>query len=139
MAKTVQQILRLETRGRGFVNFTPELGEVVRQSAVVNGLCTVFVRHTSASLLIQENADPAVLRDLERWLGELAPEARPWEHDDEGPDDMPAHARSAITRTNESIPISAGRLVLGTWQAIYLWEHRARPHVREVFVHVSGE
>jgi secondary thiamine-phosphate synthase enzyme len=99
----------------------------------------VFVRHTSASLVIQENADPAVLRDLERWLSELAPETRPWEHDDEGPDDMPAHAKSALTRTNETIPISGGRLVLGTWQAVYLWEHRARPHQREVFVHLSGE
>jgi secondary thiamine-phosphate synthase enzyme len=80
-----------------------------------------------------------VLRDLARWLGELAPESRNWEHDDEGPDDMPAHARSALTRTSEVVPISGGRLALGTWQAIYLWEHRSRPHLRRVLVHVSGE
>jgi secondary thiamine-phosphate synthase enzyme len=103
------------------------------------GVCTVFVRHTSASLVIQENADPAVLRDLERWMSELAPEARNWEHDDEGPDDMPAHARSALTRSSEAIPIVDGRLALGTWQALYLWEHRRRPHRRELVVSVVGD
>jgi secondary thiamine-phosphate synthase enzyme len=139
MSRIVQRTLTLTTRGRGFTNLSAELSSIVRASGVSAGLCTVFVRHTSASLVIQENADPAVLRDLERWLSELAPETRRWEHDDEGPDDMPAHARSALTRTNETIPISDGRLVLGTWQAVYLWEHRARPHQREVFVHVAGE
>jgi secondary thiamine-phosphate synthase enzyme len=139
MSKIVQRVLKLETPGRGLSNLTSELSEVVRTSGVVRGLCTVFVRHTSASLVIQENADPAVLRDLVRWLGDLAPETRRWEHDDEGPDDMPAHAKSAVTRTSETIPISDGRLVLGTWQAVYLWEHRAHPHRREVFVHVAGE
>jgi secondary thiamine-phosphate synthase enzyme len=139
MSRIVQQTLALTTRGRGFSNISSQLNAIVREAGIVRGLCTVFVRHTSASLLIQENADPAVLRDLERWLSELAPETRRWEHDDEGSDDMPAHAKSALTRTNETIPISGGRLVLGTWQAVYLWEHRARPHQREVFVHLSGD
>ena len=103
------------------------------------GLCTVFVRHTSASLVIQENADPAVLRDLERWMAEQVPRARSWEHDDEGPDDMPAHVRGAITKTSESVPLVNGRLGLGTWQAIYLWEHRDRPHTRQLIVHVFGD
>jgi secondary thiamine-phosphate synthase enzyme len=134
-----QKILEVRSAGRGFVDLTPEIGRVVRDSGVEVGLCTIFVQHTSASLVIQENADPAVLRDLARWLGELAPESRSWEHDDEGPDDMPAHARSALTRTSEVVPVSGGRLALGTWQAIYLWEHRSRPHLRRVLVHVSGE
>src|SRR5665811_2533713 len=106
------------------------VARVVSDSGITTGLCTVFVQHTSASLVIQENADPAVLRDLARFMADLAPESRPWEHDDEGPDDMPAHARSALTKTSETIPVSAGRLALGTWQALYLWEHRARPHTR---------
>jgi secondary thiamine-phosphate synthase enzyme len=88
--------------------------------------------------LIQENADPRVLADLERWVAELAPESRAWEHDDEGPDDMPAHARSMITRTAETVPVTSGRLALGTWQALYLWEHRFRPHRRELVVTVIG-
>ena len=134
-----QKTLELRSTGRGFVDLTAEIGRVVAESGVQRGLCAIFVQHTSASLVIQENADPAVLRDLERWFAEIAPEARRWEHDDEGPDDMPAHARSALTRTSELIPISDGRLALGTWQAIYLWEHRARPHSRRVLVHVSGE
>jgi secondary thiamine-phosphate synthase enzyme len=99
----------------------------------------VFVQHTSASLLIQENADPRVLRDLERFVDDLAPESRAWEHDDEGPDDMPAHAKSALTKTSETIPVSAGALALGTWQGLYLWEHRSRPHHRSLVVHVHGE
>jgi secondary thiamine-phosphate synthase enzyme len=135
----VQHTLVLKTSGKGFSNFTREVSEIVARAGVVRGLCTLFVRHTSASLVIQENADPAVLRDLARWFAELAPESRAWEHDDEGRDDMPAHARSVLTRTSESIPIDNGRLVLGTWQGIYLWEHRARGHTREVFVHIAGE
>ncbi len=133
-----QHELTIATSPRGFADITAEIARVVRASGVRVGLCTVFVRHTSASLLIQENADPAVLADLGRWLAELAPEARAWEHDAEGPDDMPAHARSAVTRTSESIPIARGELTLGTWQAIYLWEHRARSHRRAVVVHVAG-
>ena len=102
----------------------------------------MFVRHTSASLTIQENADPAVLRDLQRWIDWVAPE-RPafgaWEHDDEGPDDMPAHVRSVVTHTSETIPITNGKLALGTWQAIYLWEHRTAPHSRRIVVTIVGE
>jgi secondary thiamine-phosphate synthase enzyme len=133
-----QETLEIRTTGAGFVNVGREVEGVVRRSGVVVGLCTVFVQHTSASLIIQENADPAVLRDLQRWMADLAPETRTWEHDDEGDDDMPAHARSALTRTSESIPVRDGRLVLGTWQGLYLWEHRRLPHVRRLVVHVAG-
>ena len=128
----------METAGKGFTDITARIAEVVQRSRVQLGVCVVFIRHTSASLVIQENADPAVLRDLERWISELAPEQRNWEHDDEGPDDMPAHARSALTKTSESIPISGGRLALGTWQALYVWEHRRRAHRREIVVQISG-
>jgi len=134
-----QRTHTVSSRGKGFTNITEALREVVSASGVKTGLCTVFVQHTSASLVIQENADPAVLRDLERWLSDLAPESRRWEHDDEGPDDMPAHARSALTKTSEVIPVTDGRLALGTWQGVYLWEHRARPHQRRIIVHVSGD
>jgi secondary thiamine-phosphate synthase enzyme len=134
-----QETLEVRTGGRGFVDVTSEIEAVVRRSGIETGLCTVFVQHTSASLMIQENADPAVLRDLGRWLSELAPESRRWEHDAEGPDDMPAHARSAVTRTSEVIPVGRGRLCLGTWQALYVWEHRARAHVRRLVVHVAGD
>ena len=134
-----QTTLEVRTPGRGFTNLTARVAQAVAESGVRTGLCTVFVRHTSASLVTQENADPRVLRDLERWLADLAPEKRAWEHDDEGPDDMPAHAKSAVTRSSESVPVARGKLALGTWQAIYLWEHRARGHVREVVVHVAGE
>lgn len=133
-----QETIEVKTHGRGFTDVTSQLSRVVAASGVQNGICNVFIQHTSASLLIQENADPAVLRDLQRWLSDLAPEARPWEHDDEGPDDMPAHARSAVTRSNEAVPVVGGRLALGTWQAIYVWEHRARPHARRLVVHVMG-
>ena len=135
---TYQETLRVKTEPRGFVNISRSLADIVERSGVVTGLCTVFVRHTSASLVIQENADPAVLRDLAAWISDLAPESRRWEHDAEGADDMPAHARSAITRSSENIPVGGGRLVLGTWQAVYLWEHRAWSHTRDVVVHVSG-
>lgn len=133
-----QASIEARTKGRGFTDVTEAVARVVAESGVQTGLCTVFLRHPSASLVIQENADPAVLRDLERWISDLAPEARPWEHDDEGPDDMPAHAKSAITRASENVPVVRGRLALGTWQAIYVWEHRARPHTRELVVQVLG-
>jgi len=135
----VQQTLEVGTRGRGFSDITRQVAAIVERSSIARGICTVFVQHTSASLLIQENADPRVLSDLAAFMAELAPESRAWEHDDEGPDDMPAHARSALTRTSETIPVSAGRLALGTWQALYLWEHRARAHRRQVVVTVIGE
>ncbi len=134
-----QRTLEIATSGEGLSDITGRVQEVVRESGVRTGLCTVFVQHTSASLVIQENADRAVLRDLSRWLAELAPTDRAWEHDAEGEDDMPAHARSALTRTSETIPVAGGSLALGTWQALYLWEHRSRPHRRHLVVHVSGE
>jgi secondary thiamine-phosphate synthase enzyme len=134
-----QQLLEIRTPGRGFTDLTDRIATIVAESRVMTGACSVFVQHTSASLIIQENADPSVLRDLGRWMASLAPEARDWEHDTEGADDMPAHARAVLTRSSEVIPISRGRLALGTWQAIYLWEHRSRSHLRRVVVHVSGD
>jgi secondary thiamine-phosphate synthase enzyme len=107
---------------------------------VEEGLCTVFVRHTSASLVIQENADPTVQRDLEAFISRLVPDGDPlFLHDAEGPDDMPAHVKAALLKTSEQVPVRGGDLVLGTWQGLYLWEHRSRPHRREVVVHVLGE
>lgn len=137
--KQLQRLLAVDTQPYSFHDISRHVAEVVHDSGITTGLCVVFVRHTSASLVIQENADPAVLRDLERWARELAPESRSWEHDDEGPDDMPSHARSAMTRTSESIPITEGRLALGTWQGLYVWEHRRSPHRRSIVVHVLGE
>jgi secondary thiamine-phosphate synthase enzyme len=134
-----QEVLEIPSRGRGFVDITRQVAGCVAASGVRIGTCSIFVQHTSASLVIQENADPAVLRDLQRWMDDLAPEKRAWEHDAEGPDDMPAHARTALTRSSETIPIADNRLLLGTWQAIYLWEHRQRAHRRRVIVHVAGE
>jgi secondary thiamine-phosphate synthase enzyme len=131
--------VEIRSNGRGFTNVTSQVQAVVTRSGLRTALCTVFIQHTSASLVIQENADPNVLRDLGGWLADLAPESRPWIHDDEGPDDMPAHARSAITKTSETIPVSAARLALGTWQGLYVWEHRARPHTRTLVVHIAGE
>jgi secondary thiamine-phosphate synthase enzyme len=128
----------IETRPRASHDVTQQVQEFVARSGVRDGLCTVFVRHTSASLVIQENADPSVQRDLRGWLADLAPESRRWAHDTEGADDMPAHARSAITRTSETIPVAAGRLALGTWQGLFLWEHRAQPHRRRLLLTVLG-
>jgi secondary thiamine-phosphate synthase enzyme len=137
--RQLQSTLAIETRGASFHDITRQVDAVVRASGIVTGMCVVFLRHTSASLVIQENADPAVLRDLGRWMGELAPEKRAWEHQDEGPDDMPSHARSAVTRSSETIPVTGGKLALGTWQGLYIWEHRQRAHRRQVIVHVLGE
>ena len=134
-----QETLRIQTR-RGLNPLTDQLREVVARSQLRTGLCTVFVCHTSASLVIQENADPSARRDLEAFFARLVPEGDPlYSHVAEGPDDMPSHIRSALTSTSETIPIRDGRLVLGTWQGLYLWEHRARSHQRSVVVHVSGE
>jgi len=131
--------LSVATR-RGLTEITPSVGEVVRDAAVRDGLCTVFVRHTSASLVIQENADPTVRSDLEAFFSRLVPDGdRLFRHTDEGPDDMPAHVKAALLKTSEQIPVRDGALVLGTWQGLYLWEHRDRPHRREVVVHVLGE
>lgn len=131
--------LSVESR-RGLIEITPSVLRVVQGSGVSDGLCTVFLRHTSASLVIQENADPSVRRDLEAFLNRLVPEGdRVYTHTLEGDDDMPAHVKAALTRTSEQIPIRGGTLVLGTWQGIYLWEHRSGRHHREVVVHVLGE
>ncbi|MEA5449189.1 secondary thiamine-phosphate synthase enzyme YjbQ [Leptolyngbya sp. CCNP1308] len=133
-----QQVLTLRSRGKSLQRFTAEVEQVVRASGVETGLCTVFLRHTSASLIIQENADPDVLVDLENFLSKLVPEGNHYIHSTEGPDDMPAHIRTVLTHTSETIPVMQGRLALGTWQGIYLWEHRARGAAREVVVHVTG-
>jgi secondary thiamine-phosphate synthase enzyme len=125
--KLAQHEVRIQTRGKSLLDISDRIAAVVAESRVTTGLCTVFVQHTSASLVIQENADPAVRRDLARFMSELVPESRSWEHDDEGADDMPAHARAALTSTSEVIPVVDGRLALGTWQGLFLWEHRARP------------
>ena len=137
--KLYQRVLSLPTRGRGLQDVTAEIARVVADSGVTTGLCTVFVRHTSASLVIQENADPAVLRDLAKWMERVAPEGAGYEHDTEGPDDMPAHLRASVTRSSEAIPVTRGVLALGTWQALYLWEHRRVGQRRELVVHVAGE
>ena len=133
-------VLRVQTPGRALVEITRQVGAWVDESGFVDGLLTVFVRHTSASLLIQENADPEVRRDLERFLARLVPDGdRLFEHRAEGADDMPAHVRSALTQTQLSIPLVDRRLVLGAWQGIYLYEHRTRGHLREVVLHLLGE
>jgi len=130
----------LPTRGRGFYDFTGAVKELVDKSLLKTGLATLHLQHTSASLLIQENADPEVRRDLERFFSKLAPDGDPlFHHTSEGDDDMPAHVRTALTTVNLSIPIVERRLALGTWQGIYLWEHRTAPHRRRVTVHLLGE
>lgn len=132
--------LVIPTRGRGLHEFTTEAGRFVHDQRIGAGLLTAFCRHTSASLLIQENADPAVQRDLERFLARLVPDGDPiFEHDDEGDDDMPAHVRAALTQTSLAIPVVGGRLALGTWQGLYLYEHRNSNHQREVVLHLVGE
>lgn len=133
-----QKLLRVPTIGKSLYNITPKVEAIVADSGIDTGLCTLFLRHTSASLLIQENADPNVLTDLANFMAKLVPESANYIHDDEGPDDMPAHIRTAITHTSEHIPINRGHLVLGTWQGIYIWEHRQRNHNRELVVHISG-
>lgn len=133
-------VIRIETRGRGLTEITDRVVAWLRESKLRHGLLTLFVRHTSASLLIQENADPEVRRDLERFFARLVPDGDPlFEHTTEGPDDMPAHVRAALTQTQLSIPLVDGRLMLGTWQGIYLYEHRRANHAREVVAHVIGE
>ena len=133
-----QTLLRVSTLGKSLYNITPKIEAIVADSGVETGLCTLFLRHTSASLIIQENADPNVLTDLANFMAKLVPESDNYIHDDEGPDDMPAHIRTAITHTSEHIPINRGHLVLGTWQGIYIWEHRQRNHSRELVVHISS-
>jgi len=130
--------LTIQTRARGLHEVTDQVARIVREIGLVEGLCTLFVQHTSASLTIQENADPSARADLEAWLDRLVPEHDPhFTHTAEGPDDMPSHIKAALTATSLSIPIVGGRLALGTWQGIYLWEHRRQPHARRVVVHVA--
>ena len=130
----------VKTRGRGLYEFTDEVAAWVRENGLQLGLVALHLRHTSASLLIQENADPEVRRDLERFFARLVPDGDAlFQHTAEGEDDMPAHVRAALTAVNLSIPVEAGRLALGTWQGIYLWEHRLLPHTRRVTCHIIGE
>jgi len=132
--------LVISTPGRGFTMFTREAQAIVRESGIKRGLCTLHLQHTSASLLIQENADPTVRSDLDRFFARLVPDGdRIFEHTFEGEDDMPAHVRTALTAVNLGIPILSGALALGTWQGLYLWEHRAHPHRRRIVAHVLGE
>lgn len=139
MLRQTSATLTIRASRPGLHEFTAEVREFVERSGVSEGLLTLFCRHTSASLLIQENAAPAARRDLEAYFARVAPEAGAYEHDDEGPDDMPAHLRSALTATQLSIPVQEGRLVLGTWQGIFLFEHRRSTPQRSVAVHLIGE
>jgi len=133
------EVVALSTR-RGLTEITPAVRAAVRTAGVREGLCSLFLRHTSASLVIQENADPFVCRDLESFLSGLVPDGHPgFTHVAEGEDDMSAHVKAALLNTSEQVPISGGELALGTWQGIYVWEHRDAPHRRQVFVHVLGE
>ncbi|WP_353929654.1 secondary thiamine-phosphate synthase enzyme YjbQ [Okeanomitos corallinicola TIOX110] len=133
-----QKLLRISTTGKSFQNITSKVAAIVAESGVKTGLCTLFLRHTSASLVIQENADPDVLKDLANFMAKLVPEGNYYIHDAEGADDMPGHIRTVLTHTSESIPINNGYLVLGTWQGIYIWEHRQHNHNRELVVHISS-
>jgi secondary thiamine-phosphate synthase enzyme len=139
MSQHEQKTLTISTTGKCFHNITAKVESVVAESGLEMGLCTVFICHTSASLIIQENADPDVLQDLNRFFAKLVPEeSRLYLHNAEGADDMPAHIRSVFTQTSLQIPFSQGRLVLGIWQGIYLWEHRQRNHRRNIVVHLNG-
>jgi len=135
-----QQTLEIRTSGRGTTNITEAVARVVAASGVRTGLCTAFVQHTTASLVLCENADPDVRRDLETLFARLAPDGDPaWRHDTEGADDMASHARSILAGSSLTVPVANGRLALGTWQGLYLWEHRRAPHERRVVVTVVGE
>jgi secondary thiamine-phosphate synthase enzyme len=138
MHQVIEEI-EIATRGRGFYDFTDKVAALLRKSQLQDGLTTLHLQHTSASLLIQENADPEVRRDLERFFERLVPDGDPiFRHTAEGEDDMPAHVRTALTAVNLSIPFTTGRLALGTWQGIYLWERRCEPHRRRVIAHLLG-
>ena len=130
--------MTVQTSGAGFTNLTDEVAKFVNEAGAREGMVTLFIRHTSASLTIQENADPTVLDDLTTALDRLAPENAGWRHDTEGPDDMPAHVKTMLTQTSLQIPVVKGELALGTWQAIYLIEHRRRPHRREIVLQFIG-
>ncbi|MBI2993143.1 MAG: YjbQ family protein [Gammaproteobacteria bacterium] len=135
-----QEQIEITTTGRGSIEITAEVNAFVRGSGISHGLCNVFLEHTSASLMLCENADPSVRADLERFMARLAPDGdRLFRHVTEGPDDMPAHVRSVLTQNSISLPVSGGRCILGTWQGIYLWEHRLQPHVRRMTLTVYGD
>jgi secondary thiamine-phosphate synthase enzyme len=135
-----QASFRVSTRGRGSYSISAEVGDCLEKAGIQTGLCLVFVHHTSASLVLCENADPEVRRDLERFMARLVPDGDPvFQHVDEGPDDMPAHVRSILTSSSLTLPVSGGRCDLGVWQGIYLWEHRVAPHQRRVTVTVYGD
>lgn len=131
--------LRIQTHGQGLVMITQDLANWVLYSGIDTGLLTLWCRHTSASLIVQENADPSVCRDIVDYFNDLVPENREYMHDDEGPDDMPAHLKTVLTQTSLSIPVFHGRLTLGIWQGVYLFEHRNREQVRELALHILGE
>ena len=137
--KQASHRVEVATRGQGLYEITSQVAQWARQQQMETGLLTVFCRHTSASLLIQENADSTVRVDLKNYFARIAPEDGPYQHDSEGPDDMPAHLKTALTSVQLSIPMMGGRLALGTWQGIYLFEHRDRPHRREIVLHLIGE
>jgi secondary thiamine-phosphate synthase enzyme len=142
-AMSVEQVAQdsfaVHTRGRGFSDITAQVDNLVAASGVQTGIANIFTAHTSCSLLISENADPAVRHDMERWFARAVPDGDPlFEHDAEGPDDMPAHIRSTLTGVTLTVPVQAGQLRLGTWQGIYLWEHRSQPHQRKIIVTVLG-
>lgn len=139
MMRQAATSLIVETRGQGFTDLTPDVSGWLEGTGITAGLLTVFCRHTSASLVIQENASPDVRRDLLGFFGAIAPEDADYDHADEGPDDMPAHIRTALTQTSIGIPVIGGRLAFGTWQALYLFEHRRRHHRREIVLHLMGE
>lgn len=135
-----QQTLDVQTKGRGTYDLSDDVQRIVAGSGVRTGLCHVFIRHTSASLMLCENADPAVMHDLETFMARLAPDGDPaFTHTAEGPDDMSAHVRSVLTQSDLNLPVSDGRCALGTWQGIYLWEHRTAPHRRQAIVTINGE
>lgn len=138
--KAVSETFSVRSHGKGTIEITREVAAIVARAGVSDGTVTIFVRHTSASLVIMENADPSARRDLEVFFDKLVPENTPWFiHTQEGPDDMPSHIRMALTRTSEVIPIIGGRMALGTWQGVFLFEHRRDPHRREIAVNVMGE
>ena len=140
MLRQLATTIAVDTRGRGLLEITPALERWVGTTGIATGLLTLFIRHTSASLVIQENAAAEVRGDLDRFMARLVPDGDPiFRHRDEGDDDMPAHVRSALTATQLAIPVAAGTLALGTWQGVYVWEHRVRPHRREVALHLLGE
>ncbi|MEW8586926.1 MAG: secondary thiamine-phosphate synthase enzyme YjbQ [Candidatus Thiodiazotropha sp.] len=136
----IQEQLQIQTRGRNTYNITGEVAELISRCGISNGICQLFIQHTSASLILCENADTAVRTDLERIMTRLVPDGDPlFDHTLEGPDDMPAHVRSILTHMDLSLPISNGRPALGTWQGIYLWEHRTHPHQRRVMITLYGD